>query len=481
MDPTNKKLAALRKKIQKKKPALVLKSKKPDFSEKPSEVRDTKEHPEKHRVKKTTAKLVLGGPTKKESSAVAATVRPTLSLKPSTTRGKKEKTPDYLYTDQVIKSLEKIEYTKKDFAYSYPIETTVQRDFDSLVLVPDETKIALCIYNINVSSTKPFLQYLLYKYPQKHGDIMIFPYKKYKGSDDAVTYSKKFARSIISGFHMETDCEGYIEVGKTIFMFYNIGEIVNEVSKNTRSDKWWWTLMYEMVNMKSTLNFPIHSSVTSLFLQNKDLIYLLDETSKPYETPNVGYHGTYYTLAPQIESYGVRASSLYSMMGPYYYFGSFRKAVRYAGWTSTYKPRYVNDVLITDKNGRYISLEDSEKGNPGAIIRCALFLGKTKVLLNQPTDKDDISDERLKEYETMTKKPWEYYTRKMHDYSGSWTKEYNSVYVGKVKLENGSYFMSNPEYVINSFDQQMILSSHLLDKNTLQVNWDAKYNGYHIA
>lgn len=494
MDPTNKKLAALRTKLQKsRKPTLVLKPKQSKFSEKEpnhDKVSDSdpksKPKPKPATVKKTASRLVLG--TKRTvkdddvSDRKAVVSRPTLSLKPTAKQVKKVKTPDYLYTDKVLKSIDKLEYTKKDFAYSYSIQDALQQDFDRLVLTEGQTRVSVCIYNINVSSSKPFLQYLLYKYPKKHGDIMIFPYIKYKGTKDIISFSKKFIKSsIIPEFDMATECNGYIENGSNIFLFYNVGEIVNIISNNTRENKWWWALMYEMINMKSLLNFPIHSSVVDIFLKNKELIYLLDENSTPYEIPNVGYHGTYYTLAPLIESYGVRASSLYSMLGPYYYFGSFRKAVRYAGWTSTYKPRYVNDVLITDDNGKYITIDDDSNGNPGAIIRCALFLGKTKVLLNHPTDKDDISDEKLKEFESLSRKPWEYYTRKMHDYSGSWTSEYNSVYIGRVKLDNGSYFMSNPEFVVKNFDQQIILSSHRLDKSTLQPNWNANYDGYHIA
>ena len=37
----------------------------------------------------------------------------------------------------------------------------------------------------------------------------------------------------------------------------------------------------------------------------------------------------------------------------FFYVTNFKKAVRYACWTSNYSSRTVGDVLITDKNGKY--------------------------------------------------------------------------------------------------------------------------------
>lgn len=490
MDPTNKKLATLRKKAK-----LVLKPKVA------TTVSDTDAVKKTVVAKKTKAKLQLKpsashaatkpkSDKKVKTSDVRESVpRPTLQLKPSVSRAakthiKKPKTPDYLYTDKLLSSAEKLEYIKGEHSYEYPIRSALDREFDTLTLDSSKT-IYHCVYQINMSSVKPFLQYLLYKFPEDKGDKLIFPYKKYSGTDSLVDFSKKFIKKIIPAFDSSIECDGFLEHGSKIFVFYNIGQIVNKVNKNTRSNKWWWSLIYEIVNIKSVLNFPVHSITTQLFIMHKELNYLYatgdDDEKERIEIPNVGYHGTYYTLAPLIETYGIKASSLYSMMGPYYYFGSYRKAIRYAGWTSTYKPRYVNDVLISDADGRYISIEDPEKGNPGVIIRCAMFLGKPRVFLNHPEDVDDLSEEELKEEEMKTKKSWKYLTRKLHDYKGKWTEDYNSAYLGRVRLENGALAISNPEIILHNFDQHIILSSHSLDKSTLLPNWDAKYDKYYIV
>ena len=167
------------------------------------------------------------------------------------------------------------------------------------------------------------------------------------------------------------------------------------------------------------------------------------------------------------------------MMGPYYYFGTFRKAVRYAGWTSTYKPRKMGDKFIADENGLY------EKGG---IVRFALFLGKTKAFLNLPYDDDDYSERYYNRIRlNPTNKSYEDLKLKLHDHDGKWAKNYDSAYVGRTRLANGGLLMKNQEFITRSFEQQNILTYHELDKQTLvydkrqqKFKWDPNYNKYQI-
>lgn len=475
MDPTNKKLQLLREKLKKKKDVDKMKvrakvDKPKEFSKKESVDKRDKKRGKK--ITKTKQRFVL------ESEKPSILPTKMLTLKPA--KKAHRKTPDYLYTSKLLEDVKEVSYKKKEHYYSYPIKESLQQDFETISLEEKKTKIHLCIYNVNMSGPEPFLQYLLYKSNKSQGDKVMFPFIKYSGSDDVMTFTKKFIGKIIDGFDMSIESDGFITIGSHHFIFFNVGEIVNTINKNMRSNKLWWTLLYEIVNIRKLTNFPILNYVTELFLQNTYLLRLLNGKNVPYQLPNVGYHGTYYTLAEFVETFGLQRSSLNRMLGPYYYFGTFRKAVRYAGWTSTYKPRYVNDVLITDEDGRYKELSIEEK-NPGAIIRFALFLGKTKVFLNQPTDKDDVTEEEMKDFERMERKPWNYYTRKLHDYSGKWAEEYNSAYVGVNILENGKKNASNPEIIVKEYEQQMILSSHRLDVSSLQANWEPLYEDYQIA
>jgi len=406
---------------------------------------------------------------------------------------KRPKTPDYLDTSELLRHVTKQEYTNIDHVYSYPIKEHLRQDYDSIMLEPKKSIIVLCIYTVNTVGILPFLQFMLCKYPSDYKksamqDNMILPFLPYTGSSDILTFTSKFIKKIVPEFDTSIPMDGFIERGNSIYVFQNIGNIdhekylvENNKNKMNRNKKWWWTMIYEIVNIKKNINFPIHPSVTNMFLRYPYLNYLIDGSGKPYEIPNVGYHGTYYKLADMIETFGIQASKLNSMYGPYYYFGSFRKAVRYAGWTSTYKPRYIDGQMVTDEDGRYISMEDPEKGNPGTIIKFALFLGKTKVFLNHEGDRDDLPEEEVERLKKTNPLSWTYLTRKMHDYQGNWTKDFNSVYGGEVVLSNGARSMSNPEFVLNNFSQQLILGSYLLDKNTLQVNWEPKYDGYNIV
>jgi len=397
-------------------------------------------------------------------------------------RPTRKKTPDFLDTSELLRSAEKISYEKKSHIYTYKLTDILKTNFDSAHGIVGKTKIHLCIYKINDSALFPFLEYFLYKWPKSSeptSDMLMFPYKKFKGDLSVLEFSNKFSKDLLKK-HIDPD--GFLSDKKNIYVFYNVGAVKNVVEELSRKDNWWWTLISEITNFKKVLNFPIYSSVTSLFLKYPLLNYLFDDAGKVIEIPTVAFHGTYYKLVSLVKTYGIKASSLNAMMGPYYYFGTFRKVVRYAGWTSTYKPRYIDGKLITDDDGRYINEEDPEHGNAGGIIRFALFLGKMKAFLNHPTDRDDLTTEMKERMKTNpASEAYQMRIVKMHDHGGLWTKDYDSVYVGRAKLSNGKPFMANPEFVVKTYEQQIVLSTHMLDKNTLQPNWNNSYEHYHIA
>jgi hypothetical protein len=176
---------------------------------------------------------------------------------------------------------------------------------------------------------------------------------------------------------------------------------------------------------------------------------------------------------------GLKQSTIYAMMGPYYYFGGFRKAVRYAGWTSTYSSR-------TDSKGNPIA--DSEGAYvKGSIIRFVVFEGKQTVLLNNPNDYYDIShlvEERLADPKEAK---YERLVNKLHDHNGYWSNTFDSIYVGKARLANGGLFMKNYEYIVAQDNQHKPLTQHILDKSSLfrdkktgKIKWNGLYDNYNI-
>lgn len=355
-------------------------------------------------------------------------------------------------------------------------------------------------YTIRYDAMKPYIMYYMYKYPKStstsSSDVIIFPFKKYSvspSSGSLIDASKTLASKIFSSKqreHIHSTPEGYIynETYKSFYIVYQFnasGQYTFSPDPLKRSQQFWWCLPDELVNYQKVLNFPVSKHSHSFLLQNPSLLYLhhkKEDGSIGYriETPAVGFHGTHYDLLPLIVSYGLKPSTLYPMMGPYYYFGTFRKAVRYAGWTSTYKPRKIGDAYIADKYGLY---------NKGGIVRFALFLGKMKAFMNLPTDVDDKSERYYNRVRSASRNEIKYENiiLKMHDHDGKWVEQYNSAYVGRSRLSSGGLFMKNPEFVTREFEQQALLSYHELDKTTLTYDdrrknykWDPSSESYSI-
>ena len=70
---------------------------------------------------------------------------------------------------------------------------------------------------------------------------------------------------------------------------------------------------------------------------------------------------------------------------------------------------------------------------------------------------------------------------RLHDHGGKWAEEnYDTVYVGRVKLEDGNIFMTNPEFVCKNYDHVSYLSYHYIDVKTIPEMWNPKSNEYQI-
>lgn len=382
-----------------------------------------------------------------------------------------------------IKPREKIDELKESIVRNGYYNPLLNTDFDTLHINPTG-KSYIVIYRINTTGLKPFLEFCLYKYPtyedQKYktfSDLLVFPTIKHTDLDltSSSTLKTGINSFVNTNFGLPIDCEGFKIFNNKYYFFFNVMDYNEEPKILKRSDMWWWCVLDEIVNNKRVTNFPIYKDVYNLFLQNPDCIYLYDRENNIIEIPSIGYHGTYYGLLDIISTIGLQPSTINAMMGPYYYFGTFRKAVRYAGWTSTYTSRSIDGEQIADENGKY------EKGG---ILRYVMFLGNMKTLLNQPSDSDDYSDlvkERIRKNNRA--KNYEMMTIKLHDHNGKWIDEYDSIYVGRATITDGrkrKLFMKNPEFVVKYFNQFTLLSTHILDKNTLKEKWDGNYSEYQI-
>jgi hypothetical protein len=149
--------------------------------------------------------------------------------------------------------------------------------------------------------------------------------------------------------------------------------------------------------------------------------------------------------------FGIGKSDNDHIVGPYYYFTSYSKSIKQC-------------ASISSENG--------------GIVRFALFLGKLKVPLNYPSEENDDSEYKKQVVENAnTTDDFQKNTLKISDYNGTWTEEYDSIYIGKLELLNGKVLEDAPYWVVKEYEQQMPLSYHYIDNRRIGdfISEETKY------
>ena len=299
----------------------------------------------------------------------------------------------------------------------YPIHDILKKNINT---IPNNVKINICIFRINKEGLNPFLEFLLYKYTKKYNDILTFPFTRKN-----IIKAKKYATTICKNTLL-----GYLKYLDQYYIFCEVKEPNYNNKLLKRNNNYWWCILDEICNQKKILNFPIHKCVSSIFIKYPKLIYLYKKQNEPYEIPTVAYQGMYYDLIPIIATLGSK-NMIYNSHGPYFYFYSYEKAPKNAGWRQN-KSHHQSKI---DKHNRF---------DKGGIIRYALFLGNIKVC-------NEIKDQ-------------------------NWTTSYDSVYNNHYKF--GKFFLSEYEYIVKHFQQQMPISFHILNKSSLDTYWKETGNYY---
>ena len=350
-----------------------------------------------------------------------------------------------------------IEYHK----YSYPIEKHLEKDITNVDLNEGDI-INICCYYVSTTSIRPFLKYLLFKYSEKntdYSDLLVFPFFKFddlENDEDLIDYAKNKISNIFDFLKNVTlNYKGTIKNENGLNIIIELSEKdfsnYNDISYKSRNDNIWFGLISEIIDERKILNFPINNSVSNLFLNNDFLIYLYDLHGNPYVTPIVVYHGSYYKVTSFISVFGIKKSSVFSSLGPYYYFGNYEKALKYAVKTKNNKALYIDDDKITDDEGRYTK---------GGIVRFAIFPGKMKVYSKINTHEEDNS--KITQ-ELMQTDEFVRLTSRLRDVDAKWIKNYNSVYQGVLTLDNGEINQRGPHWVIRNHQQQHALTYHYIN------------------
>ena len=360
--------------------------------------------------------------------------------------------------------------------YNYTALDKLVSNIDEDLLV-NGAVIKICGYEIKNNGTIPYLKYLLYK--EEFSDTLFFPTLPLTytnvNSDDVIKMSKlnlfallqlnnyaDFESNIcFKGFLMENDHE--------IHIFFDLTECKLQINDIYRENIIWLTLLDEIINQRNVCNILIEGSVSNFFIINSEFIYLKNKNGDNYELPIVGYigmNGINYNKVSFTYTFGNPSKDKTAMLGPYFYFTDFKNSIKQGGWSETGKPVKNDDsVLITDnEHGRY---------KKGSIVRFALFLGKMKIVENLPNDESDISLTKMERLEDANlDKHMEVLTMRISDHDGKWTENYDSVFVGKIELDNGEYLKNTPIYVLKEYEQQIPLSFHFIDKSYLNDKYD---------
>lgn len=314
-------------------------------------------------------------------------------------------------------------------------------------------EITLVIYNIVANNKHPFLLFYLLK----KNDIMDFPNIEYKGGVPSSIAIETVRNIFIQWPHITTKYKGYFREDSNTYLFIE-GNLSDEfiVDKGENSTNWWSTLVSEIVNYKKVLNYPITNSITELFIKNPSLCYLTNNLGLNLEIPNVAYYGGYFKRIAYAAALGHRKEGPHTAFGPYYYFNSYPRAMRYAIWTVDFNPMEIDGKFITEK--------DSGKFVKGGVVRFAIFPGKHTMLLNRKSDPDDdskITKGLLKEHPTWFKD-----SLKTRDSDAKWIKDFNSIGIGdrtyfSDKSQKEKIFYN--QQVIKNYDQQFPLAYYYID------------------
>ena len=346
-----------------------------------------------------------------------------------------------------IDSDEIISKTTPDYYY-YPIEN-LNKNFTN---IRGNKIVHICLYSVTLGDYKPFIQYLLYKH-QTSDNILSFPFFSFKGGDLESQCNEKI-KGITTEDYIIKGMESH---GKDIYVIVSLPDNSCNLQHLKEKSKWWFTLLYEIINERKVLYFPIHTSVTDLFYYNSDLLYIVDEKNVPYETPLALYNGQHANKTNFIATFGISKYSPMASMGPYYYFATYDLACKFANWSYNFKPLVLDDILLTDNDfGRY---------KEGGIVRFAIFTGKVLVFLNREWDPKDTS--LLADHRNDKEK-------RLLRIDGSWTKNYDTACVSEITYSDGEKNQTGAKYCIKNYYQQVPLSYHFIDKKSVPEMYNPK-------
>lgn len=317
--------------------------------------------------------------------------------------------------------------------YSYDVSSFLDSNLNLDNIDINNTFVYICAYNVNIEAMKPFLYFLLIK--DIFTGLLSLPSIILKNKNNIVNEVELFLNIIL----LQKDIlknkfiiNGYKIFQQDIYVFIEINEKQAQIDNNET----FLALVHEIMNTKHICNMKISSKVYNFFSENPEFLFLKDENDKKFEIPVVTYQSVEEKKMKFTFMFGISKSESPSMMGTYFYFTDYKNAID----------------KFTGKNIKY------------GIIRCALFLGSMKIPMNFIDDDIDNSDIKKILLKTSPLSDYEMLTMRITDYDANWSKLYDSVYLGRTELDNGTFLNNTPLWVVKEYCQQFPLSYKIIGK-----------------
>lgn len=288
----------------------------------------------------------------------------------------------------------------------------------------------LC-FEIIKNSKKPCLRYRL----EKNTQTLVF---------ETIQLDKGMLPNIEQAKYM-----GVYEYENTQYCFFLKQEEEYVVSEISNNNKHFYLMVHDIVNLKRHFGFTVANAVAEFFIKNEQFIFLEDENNRLIETPITGYKGDFFRKISIMAGLGVSRSGPYASLGPYYYFGSYDRSLRYAAITMNGKPL---DII-----GEKLTVGDTPVYTKGGLVKYALFMGSTKVMLNLPSDPKDTSFESEK---LASERKFIFDSLRIRDTNGAWTDQFDSVIQPELIMYDRDLNIErtlDPQFVLKSYDQQLPL------------------------
>ena len=355
-----------------------------------------------------------------------------------------------------VTSLKKLDIVEKTEKIVYSGDKMFDKEELKKENLPENVE--CCLYCIETNSMYPFLKYLLMMSSDKR---LVFPTFTLK--DSSIEKLIKYIKSLFDSRAVIT-YEGKTEINKKTQLWFKYSLQNTTIGFGKSDDKYKWVLPYEIVNLRKMLTFDIDSDVIRLFLHQTDFLFLKDDKGNIYQTPIVGYYGNYYKRTKISAALGHMSESPDSIFGPYYYFNSYGRAMRYACWSVKREPTYIDGELITNnQKGRF---------KKGGLVRYALFLDNYTSLVSELKETDIKSENKI-----------DITIRKSGDFDGlldekeirtDWMYYYNSIidcrYREKLTKPYHKSHYSDPIYILKDFEQQTPLEYYYVDTSKVVDN-----------